>query len=136
MKNLKDIITERLNITNNVISERLILSKNKQNSEEHTFDLTFNDFYEAMETYQRNADRPSFKAVYLWPITKTPKLLNFSYNAYLESVYIKDSKTITVQFLGRNKRKRRIYISNDEELLRILDETTIWRIYDYCCMYY
>lgn len=125
MKNLKDIIFERL-----------VLSKNKPNTEEHPFDLTFNDFYEAMETYQRNADSSSFKAVYLWPITKTPKLLNFSYNAYLDSVYIKDSKTITVQFLGRNKRKSRIYISNDEELLRILDETTIWRIYDYCCMYY
>lgn len=125
MKNLKDIIFERL-----------VLSKNKLNTEEHPFDLTFNDFYEAMETYQRNADSSSFKAVYLWPITKTPKLLNFSYNAYLDSVYIKDSKTITVQFLGRNKRKSRIYISNDEELLRILDETTIWRIYDYCCMYY
>lgn len=121
MKNLKDII-----------SERLILSKNKPNTEDHPFDLTFNDFYEVMEAYQQDADRPSFKAVYLWPITKTPKLLNFSYNAYLESVYIKDSKTITVQFLGRNKRKSRIYISNDEELLRILDETTIWRIYDYC----
>lgn len=120
MKNLKDII-----------SERLVLSKNKSNTEEHPFDLTFNDFYEAMETYQRNADRPSFKAVYLWPITKTPKLLNFSYNAYLESVYIKDSKTITVQFLGRNKRKTRIYIDNDEELRRTLDEKTITELYNY-----
>ena len=119
MKNLKDII-----------NERLVLSKNKSNQV-----ITFEDLYIAVEKYQYNYDR-KFKAVYLWPIIKTPKLLNFSYNAYLESVYIKDSKTITVQFLGRNKRKSRIYISNDEELLRILDETTIWRIYDYCCMYY
>lgn len=125
MKNLKDII-----------SERLILSKNKPNTEDHPFDLTFNDLYEAIEAYQRDADRTSFKAVYLWPITKTPKLLNFSYNAYLDSVYIlKGNKTITVKFLGRNKRKSRIYISNDEELLRILDETTIWKIYDYCASF-
>lgn len=121
MKNLKDII-----------SERLILSKNKQNSEEHPFDLTFNDLYEAIEAYQRDAERPSFKAVYLWPITKTPKLLNFSYNAYLDSVYIlKGNKTITVQFLGRNKRKTRIYIDNDEELYRTFDEKTITELYNY-----
>jgi hypothetical protein len=122
MKNLKDII-----------NERLILSKNKQNSEEHPFDLTFNDFYEVMEAYQRDAERPSFKAVYLWPITKTPKLLNFSYNAYLDSIFIhyKGDNMLTVQFLGRNKRKTRIYIDNNEELLRTFDEKTITELYNY-----
>ena len=119
MKNLKDIITERL-----------VLSKNKPNTEDHPFDLTFNDLYEAIEAYQHETDS-TFKAVYIWPITKTPKLLNFSYNAYLESVYIKDSKTITVQFLGRNKRKSRIYIDNDEELHRTFDEKTITELYNY-----
>jgi hypothetical protein len=122
MKNLKDII-----------SERLILSKNKQNSEEHPFDLTFNDFYEVMEAYQQDAERPSFKAVYLWPITKTPKLLNFSYNAYLESFFVeyKGDNMITVQFLGRNKRKTRLYIDSDEELRRTFNEKTIEELYNY-----
>ena len=114
MKNLKDII-----------SERLVLSKNKSNQI-----ITFDELYNAVEKYQYNYDR-KFKAVYLWPITKTPKLLNFSYNAYLESVYIKDSKTITVQFLGRNKRKTRIYIDNDEELRQTFDEKTITELYNY-----
>ena len=122
MKNLKDIIIERL-----------VLSKNKPNTEDHPFDLTFNDFYEVMEAYQQDAERPSFKAVYLWPITKTPKLLNFSYNAYLDSIFIhyKGDNMITVQFLGRNKRKTRIYIDNDEELLRTFDEKTIIELYNY-----
>ena len=88
MKNLKDII-----------NERLVLSKNKSNQV-----ITFEDLYIAVEKYQYNYDR-KFKAVYLWPIIKTPKLLNFSYNAYLDSVFIhyKGDNMITVQFLGRNK---------------------------------
>ena len=114
MRNLKDIITERL-----------VLSKTKSN-------ITFEDLYIAVEKYQRDYDR-KFKAVYLWPITKTPKLLNFSYNAYLDSFYIhyKGDNMITVQFLGRNKRKTRIYIDNDEELYRTFDEKTIRELYNY-----
>ena len=116
MKNLKDII-----------SERLVLSKNKSNQV-----ITFEDLYIAIEKYQYNYDR-KFKAVYLWPITKTPKLLNFSYNAYLDSIFIhyKGDNMITVQFLGRNKRKTRIYIDNNEELLRTFDEKTITELYNY-----
>lgn len=116
MKNLKDIIIERL-----------VLSKNKSNQV-----ITFDELYIAVEKYQYNYDR-KFKAVYLWPIIKTPKLLNFSYNAYLDSVFIhyKGDNMITVQFLGRNKRKTRIYIDNDEELHRTFDEKTITELYNY-----
>lgn len=116
MKNLKDII-----------NERLVLSKNKSNQV-----ITFEDLYIAIEKYQYNYDR-KFKAVYLWPTTKTPKLLNFSYNAYLDSVFIryKGDNMITVQFLGKNKRKTRIYIDNDEELRRTFDEKTITELYNY-----
>lgn len=115
MKNLKDII-----------NERLVLSKNKSNQV-----ITFEDLYIAAEKYQYTFDR-KFKAVYLWPITKTPKLLNFSYNAYLDSLFIhKGDNMITVQFLGRNKRKTRIYIDNDEELLRTFDKKTITELYNY-----
>ena len=117
MKNLKDIILERL-----------VLSKNKSNQV-----ITFEDLYIAVEKYQYDYDR-KFKAVYLWPITKTPKLLNFSYNAYLDSVFIKThnkDNMITVQFLGRSLRKTRIYIDNDEELRRTFDEKTITELYNY-----
>jgi hypothetical protein len=116
MKNLKDII-----------SERLVLSKNKSNQV-----ITFEDLYIAVEKYQQEYGG-TFKAVYLWPITKTPKLLNFSYNAYLDSFYIryKGDNIITVQFLGRNKRKTRMYIDNDEELRRTFDEKTITELYNY-----
>ena len=116
MKNLKDII-----------SERLVLSKNKSNQV-----ITFGDLYIAIEKYQQECSR-TFKAVYLWPITKTPKLLNFSYNAYLDSVSIqyKGDNMISVQFLGRNKRKTRMYIDNDEELHRTFDEKTITELYNY-----
>lgn len=116
MKNLKDII-----------SERLILSKNKSNQV-----ITFGDLYIAVEKYQSEVNN-TFKAVYLWPITKTPKLLNFSYNAYLDSVSIqyKGDNMLSVQFLGRNKRKTRIYIDSDADLHRTFDEKTITELYNY-----
>ncbi len=115
MKNLKDIILERL-----------VLSKTNSNQV-----ITFEELYIAVEKYQYEYSR-RFKAVYLWPITKTPKLLNFSYNAYLDSFYIhKGDNMITVQFLGRNKRKTRIYIENDEELRQVFREKTITELYNY-----
>ena len=116
MKNLKDIIFERL-----------VLSKNKSNQL-----ITFGDLYIAVEKYQQEYSR-RFKAVYLWPITKTPKLLNFSYNAYLDSFFIhyKGDNMITVQFLGRNKRKTSIYIDSDEDLRQTFDEKTITELYNY-----
>lgn len=115
MKNLKDTILERL----------VISKKNKSN-------ITFEELFNAIAEYQWKTEG-TFKSVYLWPITKTPKLLYFSYNAYLDSIFIKHYKnnTITVQFLGRNKRKTRTYIDTDEELYKILDEKTITELYNY-----
>lgn len=115
MRNLKDIITERL-----------IINKNGKST------ITFTELFDAIAEYQWKTEG-TFKSVYLWPITKTPKLLNFSYNAYLDSVFMGHHKDtmITVQFLGRNKRKTRIYIDNDEELYRTFDEKTITELYNY-----
>ena len=45
MRNLKDIILERLNITNNVITERLVLSKNKCQN------ISWEEFCEALVNY-------------------------------------------------------------------------------------
>lgn len=113
---------------NNYIQERLVISKTKNSNK----GITFGDLYNAVEKYQHETDS-TFKAVYLWPITKTPKLLNFSYNAYLESFFVeyKGDNMITVQFLGRNKRKTRLYIDSDEELRRTFDEKTIEELYNY-----
>lgn len=115
MRNLKDIITERL-----------IINKNGKST------ITFTELFDAIAEYQWKTEG-TFKSVYLWPITKTPKLLNFSYNAYLDSVFIKHLKnnSIIVQFLGRNKRKTRTYVDNDEELYKIFDEKTITELYNY-----
>ena len=46
MRNLKDTITERLNITNDVIYERLVLSKNKPKTDK--VEVTFENFYDLL----------------------------------------------------------------------------------------
>ena len=64
MRNLKDIITERLNITNNVICERLVLSKNKPNTEHTLFPKTRGELKEMIKSeIEKNGNKCSLNHI-------------------------------------------------------------------------